>query len=397
MTVCSDLADYEWLTGSEASALLEELAADNSPLHSAVSRLRRRLTQNQTHLLIEQADLRRRATAKFTRAHEMFFTRTGLEQATDEWVARYKASRFATERAGVKFSAIADLCCGIGGDLAALAASGPASGIDRDGVAAHGAAVNTGAVVRTNDVTDIDLSGVAAVHIDPNRRSAGRRTTSLESCQPNRDAIERILNQVPHAAVKLAPATEVPIEWRERCELEWISRDRECRQLVAWHGDLAQAPGRRRATILSAACSFAPRTIIGQPKQPVHIAEKADQYVFDVDPAMLAAKLKGVLAAEHHLSALSDGSTYFTGPCAIEDLALACFEVDEVAPLHVSKLAKHFSARGIGQLEIKKRGIDIDPEKLRRELKLRGDNAATLLVTRVAGRPTAVVARRVLR
>src|SRR3954467_7412065 len=122
MTTCSDIADYEWLTGNEAGAVLAELAVDNIPLHTAISRLRGRFTSNQTHLLLEQTELRRRATAKFTQAHQMFFTRVGLEQATDQWVSRYKASRFTVERAGASPPPflIADLCCGIGGDLQAL-------------------------------------------------------------------------------------------------------------------------------------------------------------------------------------------------------------------------------------------------------------------------------------
>src|SRR5437868_1518552 len=98
MTICSDLAEYEWLTGNEAGALLEELAVDQSPLHTTVARLRGRLTSSQTHLLMEQLELRRRAAAKFTQADRLFFTRVGLEQATDEWIAGYKASRFATYR-----------------------------------------------------------------------------------------------------------------------------------------------------------------------------------------------------------------------------------------------------------------------------------------------------------
>src|SRR5262245_47765082 len=109
MTTCSDLADYEWLTGSEAAVVLADLAADKTPLHTAIDRLRGRFTTTQTHLLLEQTELRRRATAKFTQAHQMFFTRTGLEQATDEWVAAYKAVRFTTQQA------IVDLCTGIGG------------------------------------------------------------------------------------------------------------------------------------------------------------------------------------------------------------------------------------------------------------------------------------------
>src|SRR3954467_7289986 len=130
MTTCSDIADYEWLTGNEAGAVLAELAVDNIPLHTAISRLRGRFTTSQTHLLLEQTDLRRRATAKFTQAHQMFFTRIGLEQATDEWVATYKASRFTPQRAaGFTPAVLADLCTGIGGDLKALAATAPAIGI----------------------------------------------------------------------------------------------------------------------------------------------------------------------------------------------------------------------------------------------------------------------------
>jgi len=45
----------------------------------------------------------------------MWLTRDGLEQASAEPIARHRATRYAgTAR-------VADLCCGIGGDLIALA------------------------------------------------------------------------------------------------------------------------------------------------------------------------------------------------------------------------------------------------------------------------------------
>jgi hypothetical protein len=118
------------------------------------------------------------------------------------------------------------------------------------------------------------------------------------------------------------------------------------------------------------------------------------RYVFDIDPAVLAAKLKGALAAEHSLVALSAGPTYLTGDQALADPALACFAVEEVLPFRVDKLARFLRHRNIGQLEIKKRGVVLDLEKLRRDLKLRGDLAATLLITPIAGRPTAILAQR---
>lgn len=396
-TVCSDVADYVWLTGDEACAMLVELADDKTPLHTLASRLRGRVSAERTHLLLEQVELRRRATAKFSRAEQMFFTRVGLEQATDEWVAAYKASRFTSQRAGASPPpcGIADFCCGIGGDLIALAENASAVGIDFNPIAAHFAAVNSCATVKSIDVEQFDFKNISALHIDPDRRPSGHRTTSLDFCEPSLATIDRLIAQVPNAAVKLAPATQVPADWASRCELEWISRDRECRQLVVWHGELAQSPGQRRATIIQAARGLAPRTIIGLPKQPIPVVSKPDRYVFDIDPAVLAAHLKGVLAAEHGLQALDRGQTYLTGPHSIDDAALACFEVAEVLPLETRKLSRLLAERGIGQLEIKKRGVDIEPEKLRRDLKLRGENAATLLVAQVNGRNVAILAHRV--
>src|SRR5262245_19577967 len=90
---CNDLADYQWLTESKAAELLTELAADPAPLHTVVARLRSQLTATRAHLLLEQIELRRRAAEKFTHADRMFFTRTALEQATDEQTAAYKANR----------------------------------------------------------------------------------------------------------------------------------------------------------------------------------------------------------------------------------------------------------------------------------------------------------------
>ncbi len=359
-------------------------------------------------MLLEQVELRRRAAAKFTHAERLYFTRLALEQSTDEWVAHYKASRFATPRAGASPAPmVADLCCGIGGDLMALSRIATAIGIDRDPVAAHLAAVNGGVTVRCIDVVDFGFDDIGAWHIDPDRRPAGRRTTSLEWCQPNVATIEQLLARVPHAAVKLAPATIVPAGWAERCELEWISRDHECKQLVAWHGNLAIAPGQRRATILfsssrivprehnSAARGLAPRTLTGHPHQSIPLVGKPDRYVFDVDPAVLAARLTGALAAEHRLAALGAGPTYLSGPRTIDDAALACFEVVDILPLQTRRLAQYLRERSIGQLEIKKRGVDVSPEKLRRDLKLRGSNAATLLIAPIAGRPNAILAHRV--
>ena len=88
------------------------------PTVGMLSRLRRDLWPERSHLVVEQVELRARGREKFSRADQMFFTRQGLEQATDEQLAAYKASRF------VVGEAVVDLCCGIGGDLISLGRRG---------------------------------------------------------------------------------------------------------------------------------------------------------------------------------------------------------------------------------------------------------------------------------
>lgn len=93
--------------------------------------LRREYSAELVTAALGQHELRRRAQAKFTRAERMYFTRAGLEQATSEVIARHRATRFD----GVL--RMADLCCGIGGDLIALADRREVLAVDRDPLHRH--------------------------------------------------------------------------------------------------------------------------------------------------------------------------------------------------------------------------------------------------------------------
>ncbi len=222
-----DLADYEWLTGREAAAVLSDLADDVRPLPQQTARLRKSLSAPRTSLVLEQVDLRRRARQKFSHAERMFFTRTALEQSTDEWIAAYKAQRFGSGE-------VWDLCCGIGGDLLALAARGPATGIERDPITCHFASANLIACdlalplqkgrVQCEPVTLTCLPTGALWHIDPDRRATGQRTTHLDFASPPREVLDELLTRAPNAAMKLAPGTTLPAEWADRAEAEWIRR-----------------------------------------------------------------------------------------------------------------------------------------------------------------------------
>jgi hypothetical protein len=391
----AEYADYRWLVTEAAGRLLAELASAGDSLRAA-SRLRREFSAPRVHLLLEQVSLRRRANAKFARPEHMFFTPLGLEQATDEWVAACKAGRFS--RCG---GTVCDLCCGIGGDLLALARQGPVLGVDRNCVAALLAKANCqGADRRDANVVVGDAAHAPAVmaawHLDPDRRPSGRRTTRVELHEPGLPTIERLLGTCGQGAVKLAPAAQWPEAWSATAELEWISRGGECKQLVAWFGGLAGAPGRRRATlVLGDEIPPGVRTLAGDPHQRPPVAERIGRYLAEPDSAVLAAGLIGTLAAEHGLGTIAAGAAYLTGDEAHVDPALDWFEICEALPFDVKRLKALLRQRGIGRLEIKQRGVGTDPDKLRQRLDVPGDEAATLILARLGRRVAAFLARRV--
>jgi hypothetical protein len=75
-------------------------------------------------------------------------------------------------------------------------------------------------------------------------------------------------------------------------------------------------------------------------------------------------------------------------------MALAEFEVRDVLPFDRRQLKTYCRQHGLGRLEIKKRGVEADPEQLRNEIAARGDGEATFIITPIAGQVRAIVATR---
>lgn len=390
-----DTREAEWICAAQAGQVLVDLANSTASTTTLASRLRKSFNASQTHLLLEQLELRQRGKRKFAASGRMFFTRVGLEQATDQWIAAYKAKRFE--------GPVADLCCGIGGDLIALATQAAASanrvtGVDQDramGVlAAANVAVNdasadfVAATVSPHSVTDH-----GAWHADPDRRSTGRRTTHIDGHSPDPATLDALHARCPHAAIKLAPAAQPPAAWCAERELNWISRGGECRQLVVWSGRLARDAGRRVATALGTDGSAVSFSGDGGGQPP--LAGEAGRYLCEPDPAVLAAGLDGDLAIEQDLQRLTAKGAYYTGSAVPASPLLSSFEILDHFPLRPAVIAAYLRQRSIGVVEIKHRGLSLDPVRLRQQLKLRGDRSATLLATTLHSKPIVYFAQRI--
>lgn len=391
----ASLDDYRWLTDSAARPWLkraaDELAA-GTPLVTLVTRLRRELPAERTHVVLECLELRKRAREKFVRADEMFFTPLGLAQATDETLARYKASRFSANET------IADLCCGIGGDLMALGNCRNCTGVDRDPIAAHLARVNacvngrTKVTVECRAVTADALAACDAWHIDPDRRPQGRRTVRTELFEPPWEVVETLLSRCGSAAVKLAPATTLAVDVAGRCEREWIESFGECRQQVAWFGRLARHVDKCAATVIDT--PKGPATVEGNPDEPAPVASSVGRYVYEPCAAVRAARLTGALCEQIEIEALASGPAYLTSDEGVSHPLITGFEVLEALPFDLRRLKDALRRHGIGLLEVKKRGVDVDPDNVRRQLTCDDGEPGVVLITPVEGKAMAIVARR---
>jgi hypothetical protein len=392
----TSLADYHWLTAEETAPLLRDLqqqltATGQVDVRLAAS-LRKSHSSSRTHLLLEQIELRGRARDKFADPREMFFTRKGLEQCTDEVLSQYKAQRFAAGHP------IADLCCGIGGDALALARRGPLTAWDADAVTAHFAAhtlrrLRPGSAAANCNLADrIAVQHAAAWHIDPDRRAEGERTIQLTDYAPGPVLLRELLQANSQGAIKVAPAAELNAgEW-PACERQWLGSRGECRQQVLWFGDLARSAGQHVATIVNP--SGESISFHGLPDIVLKPAGEVQSFLYEPDATILAAKLAGAFAEKFQLAALTAGGGYLTSEQEIAHPLVARFRVRDVLPFDVKKLKAYCREHQLGQLEIKKRGVELQPHHLRRQIMSSGDSAAVIIITPIGDAVKAIVAER---
>ncbi|WP_372969661.1 SAM-dependent methyltransferase [Microbacterium sp.] len=366
----------------------------------AVSRLRAAgHSPDLVSAVVGQARLRAKASGKFGDfAARMLFTRAGLEQATRLGVAARHAQRF--RQAGI--TRIADLGCGIGGDSLAFAGAGlDVLAVDADEVTAAIAAYNLApfgedATVLHGTAEDhVPAGGVAtqAIWMDPARRTSGhsetRRVSSADYSPPLDWAFE-VASRIP-AGIKLGPGHDrdaLPAD----AEAQWVSADGSVVELVVWTGSLARDGVRRAALVVRGERSHELTAGADADDAPVR---DLGAFVHEPDGAVIRARLIGDVARTLDAGMLDERIAYLTSDAALTSPFVQSFRVRETMPANPKAISAVLKAHGIGTLEIKKRGMDIDPAAFRKKLTLRGDQAATLILTRIGDQRRAILADRV--
>jgi SAM-dependent methyltransferase len=331
-----------------------------------------------------QVELRRQAAPKLgDDAARMYLTRDGLEQATRSSVARHRASRVAL--AG---PSVVDLTCGIGGDLVAFARAGlTTAGIDLDPLRVEMARANLlalglGGAVEVADATTLDVAPFATAYADPARRGARGRTFRADDWTPPWAFVETLLTG--RACVKVAPGiphSSIPAG----VEAEWVSEAGEVKEAALWSPGLATTA--RRATVIGRG-GLASLTEDDDPGADVG---PVAAFLYEPDGAVIRAGLVTAVAAGVRGHLLDRHIAYVAGYAAYRTPFARGYRIVEELPYREKQLRAALRERNVGSLTIKKRGVDVVPEQLRKQLALRGDQAATIVLTRVGGEGTALL------
>jgi len=361
---------------------------------------------------LAQHELRLRARAKFSRAMDMFFTRAGLEQASAEVIAVHRLARYAG--AGL----VADLCCGIGGDLTALAAGRRVLAIDRDPLHLRMALANAGAygvaagvTAVAADVRDVSLGGVVgsglavggvvgsglaaggvvgsglaergvdAAFIDPARRAGQRRLRAGDSEPPLAWCLG-LADTVARTGIKAAPGLPrdaVPPAW----ELEFIAVGRDLKEAVAWSPALATAT--TRATVLPGG-----HTLTQGTGGPVPVRAPG-RFLLDPSPAVTRAGVVADLARLAGAWKIDEQIAFLSADTAVHTPFARTLQVIDSAPWHQRSLPARLRALDVGAVDIRRRGLAGDVAELHRQLRLSGSRRVTLVMTRVQDRPWGLV------
>lgn len=313
-----------------------------------------------------------------------------VQQATPPVVAAWRAE--VLKAAGVE--AAVDVTCSIGTELHALANAGlRALGGDLDHQRLRMARFNVPEVpvarmdalrpAFVDDLTSGTLkSGMprsGVVVADPARRNSSGRIAKLEDLQP---PLPELMDCYDNLVVKCAPG----IDYSEfDGHVEVVSVDGGVKETCLYSPAIL---GRGRRAVMMGASSVKETVTSDEPE--TDRVGGAGRYIVDPDGAIVRAGLVRQYAARHGLWQLDPHIAYLTGdelPAGVRG-----FEVIEVVPLKKARPA--LVTLGAKSVEILVRGVDVDPDELRKKWKLKkgsaggscagaADSAYSVVVTRI--------------
>jgi len=218
-------------------ALATPVGDDYAQATAVQEELRRQFPAEFCRAALTLVGLRVAARAKFDRADSMFFDRAGLEMATRQPLAEYRAQRFKG------YGKIVDLCCGIGGDTLSLGRNARVCAVDLDRARLEMARLNCAIAGVEADFVQAAAEQfeptAEAVFLDPSRRRDGRdgadRIRATKAYSPPLSIVDAIRARVGAVAIKVAfPRRNYPVTVKSNSSQQMGSAAKALSTLATW-------------------------------------------------------------------------------------------------------------------------------------------------------------------
>ena len=285
-------------------------------------------------------------------------------------MARHRAER-------LHGTVVHDATCSIGTEIAALLSTASfVLGSDVDEVRLAMARHNLGPdmlLCRADALAPVTRDAV--VLLDPARRTGGRRRFDPRAYSPPLDRLLEIYRGRA-SVIKCAPGIDFDAVRRLGFdgEIEVTSSGGSVREACLWSQHLATPGVQRRASILDRG-----ETLTDEDPDECGTGP-AGSYIVDPDGAMVRAGLVRQYATRHGLWQLDPDIAYLTGDAL--PAGVRGFEILDALPMREKTLRQKLAALDCGPLEILVRGVDVDPDALRKRLRPHGTQSLSVVITR---------------
>ncbi|WP_257181336.1 THUMP-like domain-containing protein [Corynebacterium cystitidis] len=295
------------------------------------------------------------------------------QQATPAAVAEHRAAHL--QAAGVRF--VHDVTCSIGTEAPSIRGRGMDwLGSDLNTQRLRMARHNLGEdawLVRADALGRTSHADVIVA--DPARRAEGRRITDPAQLIP---PLPELLATYAESelAIKCAPGIDYS-GWEGLVNV--VSVDGAVKETCLYTPGLS-AGARREATMLGAR-----HEVVTDLDSAEVDVRGPGRYIIEPDGAVIRAGLVRGWAARHGLWMLDRHIAFLSGENIPEGWSGFPF-IEEVS---LKKLRSALHAHEAGSLEILVRGVDINPDQLRKKMKLKGKRAMAVVVARIGDTATA--------
>jgi hypothetical protein len=412
----NELSDFQWLASAPAAEAWSFCSRLDVFSNASFSKFG--LTQRQLQVLKTQFEFAQGASKrKVADPWNWFWTKTLLEQASDQITAEETAKDFPTD------SMVIDGCCGAGVDAVAIATHLSQEltlgerllAIDSSEIACTLTQLNAsrnGIDLRPVAIgfEDAELPTDGWLHLDPDRRVSGR-TIDVHCTEPSWRAIAKEIQRAPGASIKAAPGFQPDDDYPwEDCgppdSRRWISRDGSVRQqrlywrIPKWNDAKRIVSAYRKSNgwhheVFDSGPTSALAALDLIEQDPL----QADKWTFvaDHDPALRAANCVVSLSERLQLRMLGNEYGYCVGESFVENPLLRWYRVLEVMPMDHKKVRAMSRILKVGRWELKSRNIDIDLISWGKQLTVDKDSDVVgwLLLTKVGKKHVCLVCQEI--